>query len=163
MFLTNDELTFKKKHSDVEINPDNTSRWPEFSALMASLPFDVVSAGIFALQPKSRVSVHVDKGNHGIDKLLIPLNKPKDSFFAFYQYGAVPLEKGSIYAIDASYPHYAVNQSDEIRYHLIVRGCFESKLQRYFDWLKEGYQEFGEPSFNAIPDGEQWSPSNKIK
>lgn len=159
-FLDAAALSFKARHVEINTRPDILELWPEFSELMAKLPVDVVSAAIFALQPNTSIAVHTDKYNYGIDKLLIPLNKPDDAFFAFYQHGKVPLEAGGVYAIDASHFHYAVNRSNEIRYHLIVRGCFERKLTSYLDWLKDGYAKYGAPVFERIPEGDQWMPAN---
>jgi len=162
-FLDSEVLSFKLRHADIQIREGFLEVWPEFGDLMKNLPLDVVSAAVFALQPGSNIAVHTDKKLHGIDKLLIPLNKPKGAFFAFYEYGVVPLEEGGVYAIDASFTHYAANQSNEIRYHLIVRGCLDNKLDRYFDWLKNSHQKYGAPTFANIPEGDQWRPSNYVK
>ncbi len=159
-FLDAAALSLKSRHVEIKTRPDVLEKWPEFSQLIANLPFDVVSAAVFALQPGTSIAVHTDKYMYGIDKLLIPLNKPKDAFFAFYHHGMVPLQTGNIYAIDASHFHYAVNRSNEIRYHLIIRGCFEKKLSTYFECLKNGFDKYGAPVFEPIPHGDEWMPSN---
>lgn len=162
LFFTNEELAFKHQHLNIKYDEDILKVWPNLKTFIEGLPYDIVSAAVFALQPNSRISLHTDKNKYGIDKFLIPLNKPNDAFFAFYHYGQVPLEAGHIYAIDASYPHYAVNQSNEVRYHLILRGAFEKKLPQYMDWLQKSYQLNGPPQFDRIPEGIKWKPSNLI-
>lgn len=162
IFSSNEELNYRHKNTRVDFNSEITQRWPQFVSQLKSLPFEITAATVIALQPQSRVCVHIDKKNYGLDKLLIPLNTPTDSHFLFYQYGAVPLQVGQVYAIDASHMHYAVNRSQEVRYNLVIRGLIEDNLPNYLNWIKQGYEQNGIPAFYKVPDRIDYAPANLV-
>ncbi|MBY0452458.1 MAG: aspartyl/asparaginyl beta-hydroxylase domain-containing protein [Bdellovibrionaceae bacterium] len=162
LFASSEELVFKRKNLNLTFSPMVKDIWPDFPEFIRKLPFEVATATVIALQPHSRVCVHIDKKNFGLDKLLIPLNAPQDAHFVFYQYGAIPFKEGHVYAIDASHLHYAVNQSSSVRYNLIVRGYLDETLPAYLNWIKEGFNQNGEPRFLKIPSDLKWQPANLI-
>ena len=163
IFDSNSQLAFKQKNINVQFNDLINKMCPELMTQISLLPFKLSAATVIALQPKSRVCVHIDKQNYGLDKFLIPLNTPQDSHFIFYNYGAVPLVTGSVYAIDASHMHYVINQSDEVRYNLIVRGLLEDSFLSYLDWIKKSFDQSGMPTFYKVPSQIEYAPANLIE
>lgn len=162
LFAGAEELAFKSKNLNIAYNSIIEDIWPELPDFIQSLPLEAVTATVIALQPRSRVCVHIDKKNFGLDKLLVPLNAPENAHFVFYQYGAIPFEAGHVYAIDASHMHYAVNQGSQVRYNLIIRGHMDEKLPSYLNWIHKSYVQNGEPKFLKVPTDLKWQPANLI-
>ncbi len=88
------------------------------------------------LEPGGRIHFHQDRDDHNksLGPLNIALNMPSSCYWVFKNWGTVPFEPGSGYAVDISNQHGVWNFSKETRVHLILHGRYGAK---YYNKIAE--------------------------
>ncbi len=78
------------------------------------------------LEPGGRINFHQDRDDHNksLGPLNVALNMPPECHWVFKNWGTVPFEPGSGYAVDISNQHGVWNFSKETRVHLILHGRY---------------------------------------
>lgn len=75
---------------------------------------------IMRLAPKGFILMHTD-GSHNIaGPVNIAVTQPKGCEFLFEDFGVVPFEVGSAFLLNICPMHCVINDSNEVRYHIIV-------------------------------------------
>lgn len=89
------------------------------------------------LEPGGYIQFHQDRDdmNKSLGPLNVSLNMPKDCYWIFKNWGTVPFEPGSAYAVDVSNQHGVWNFSYETRVHLIIHGRYG---ESYYKSIEEG-------------------------
>ena len=73
------------------------------------------------LKPKGVISIHRDGEPPGsLDPINIAITQPNDCKFVMEKYGAVPFKTGDAFILNVSNRHAVYNNSDTIRYHIIM-------------------------------------------
>jgi hypothetical protein len=67
----------------------------------------------------------------------IAISHPSDCKFRFLDYGTVPFEAGTAFMLDISNRHFVVNNSNQVRTHIIVHsklagGMVKSSYEQNF-------------------------------
>ena len=78
------------------------------------------------LEPGGYINFHRDReeGRNSLGPLNIALNMPENCHWIFEDWGFVPFEHGTAFAVDVSNKHGVWNQSDETRVHIIIHGRY---------------------------------------
>lgn len=87
------------------------------------------------LEPKGFILPHSDRDDAGLFETNIAISQPSGCRFRFLDYGTVPFTAGSSFLVDISNKHLVVNDSDQVRTHIIVH----SKLKP--DIIKSSYEQ----------------------
>lgn len=66
------------------------------------------------------IGFHSDTTYKILENINIPLNNPEKCLWVWKDHGNFYMEPGGVYAMNISYEHSVVNDSNEDRYHLIV-------------------------------------------
>jgi len=75
---------------------------------------------VMALEPNGYVSLHRDCNTSGLSPINIAITQPKNCKFIMEGWGEVPFQSGTAYMLDISNNHAVFNDSDQVRYHIIV-------------------------------------------
>lgn len=89
------------------------------------------------LDPKGYILPHQDRIDSGFFETNIAIHQPQDCKFRFLEYGTVPFESGTAFLVDISNRHLVVNESDQVRTHIIVHstimpGIVKSSYEQNF-------------------------------
>jgi hypothetical protein len=89
------------------------------------------------LDPGGYILPHQDRITPGFFETNIAINQPSECKFRFLEYGTVPFETGTAFMVDISNRHLVVNNSDQIRTHVIVHsklapGIIRSSYEQNF-------------------------------
>jgi hypothetical protein len=89
------------------------------------------------LDPQGYILPHQDRVESGLFETNIAIGNPNDCKFRFLEYGTVPFETGTAFMVDISNRHFVVNNSDQIRTHIIVHsklipGIIRSSYEQNF-------------------------------
>jgi hypothetical protein len=72
------------------------------------------------LDPGGYILPHQDRTTHGLFETNIAISQPNKCTFRLLEYGTVPFETGTAFMVDISNRHLVVNDSDQVRTHIIV-------------------------------------------
>jgi hypothetical protein len=75
------------------------------------------------LDSKGYILPHQDRTDAEFFETNIAIHQPQDCKFRFLEYGTVPFESGTAFLVDISKRHLVVNNSDQIRTHIIVHSA----------------------------------------
>lgn len=75
---------------------------------------------VMRLQPGAFIEVHKDHDSPMLGAINIAISQPEDCKFYVEGHGVVPFTVGSAYMIDTSNLHAVINNSDQVRYHIII-------------------------------------------
>ena len=89
------------------------------------------------LDPQGYILPHVDRGSTGFYESNIAIDHPQGCQFRFLDKGTVPFKTGTGYLVDISNKHMVVNNSDQLRTHIIVHaklkpGIVKSSYEQNF-------------------------------
>lgn len=86
---------------------------------------------VMALEPGGFIALHRDREDPGLGPINIAITQPQDCRFVMDRYGTVPFSPGQAFWLDISLMHTIFNDSDQIRYHIIVhQGLDHPKFQK---------------------------------
>lgn len=80
------------------------------------------------LEPHGYIILHKDRVNSGLFEINVAITNPNGCRFRFKNYGTVPFEPGTAFMMDISNEHFVVNDSDELRLHIILHTSIDSKI-----------------------------------
>ena len=89
------------------------------------------------LDPQGYILPHQDRDESGLYETNIAISHPDDCKFRFLDYGTVPFEAGTAFMLDISNRHFVVNNSNQVRTHIIVHsklatGIVKSSYEQNF-------------------------------
>jgi hypothetical protein len=87
------------------------------------------------LDPGGYILPHNDRSDKGFYECNVAVNNPHECRFRFMNFGTVPFENNSAFLVDISNKHFVVNQSNQLRTHLIVHASLKSGI------LKSSYEQ----------------------
>ena len=82
------------------------------------------------LMPNGYILPHVDREGQQLFECNIAINHPDNCRVQFLDHGTIPFEAGKGFIIDTSRRHFAVNQSQDWRLHLIVHAPLKPGVVR---------------------------------
>lgn len=80
------------------------------------------------LEPGGYILPHEDRTYKGFTEVNIAITNPDKCQFRFLNYGKVPFAPGSAFFVDLSNKHFVVNESENVRIHLIVHGVLKDGI-----------------------------------
>lgn len=102
---------------------------PETTNFLKSLPYEKFDrVRIMRLEPKGYIMPHTDGPGRIFSPLNIAINNPKGCEFVFKEAGIVPFTAGTGMVLDVAREHIVINNSNEVRYHIIVHGYYNKKF-----------------------------------
>lgn len=125
-FVYADEREAREAYGWTEI----AEKCPETTAMIKSIPgyqmFDRVR--FMYLEPGGYITPHTDYKHNKLGPLNISLNNPKQCYFKMLDDNAyVPWEPGNMIKMNVGHNHAVMNDSDEVRVHMIVHGIYGGK------------------------------------
>jgi len=93
--------------------------------------WDISTAGrirFMWLEAGGYILPHVDRQQQRLSECNIAIDHPNEAKLQFLDYGVVPFTTGSAFIIDTSRKHFAVNQSGQLRTHIIVHAKLKSGI-----------------------------------
>ena len=98
---------------------------PNLHKFLSELPYKLFDrVRIMRLAPYGYIMPHSDGKGRIFSPLNIAINNPNNCHFVFKDKGIVPFKAGSGMIIDVGRDHIVINNSDEVRYHIIVHGHY---------------------------------------
>jgi hypothetical protein len=85
---------------------------------------------IMALEPGGYVGIHRDTQVSQLDAINIAITQPNDCKFVMENHGTVPFRPGTAFWLDISNCHVVFNDSNEIRWHIIVHQDFSDEISQ---------------------------------
>ena len=82
------------------------------------------------VEPKGYILPHRDSDHHGFYATNIAISQPEGCVFRFIEYGNVPFKPGTAFLVDTSNRHLVVNDSDQLRLHIIVHSKLKPGIIR---------------------------------
>ena len=82
------------------------------------------------LAPGGYIMPHQDRTNPQLFECNIAIEHPDNCKVQFLDYGQIPFESGKAFIIDTSHRHFAINQSDSWRLHIIVHADLKPGILR---------------------------------
>ena len=82
------------------------------------------------LEPGGYIMPHQDRENSQLFECNIAIEHPADCVVQFLDHGTIPFESGRAFIIDTSRRHFAANQSNHWRLHIIVHADLQSGIVR---------------------------------
>jgi len=106
---------------------DACERVPNLYKFLSSLPFtEFDRVRIMRLAPGGYIMPHSDnKFQRAFSPLNIAINNPDGCHFVFKNRGIVPFKAGTGLVLDVGTEHIVINNSNEVRYHVIVHGNYD--------------------------------------
>lgn len=106
---------------------DACVRVPNLYKFLSNLPFtEFDRVRIMRLAPGGYIMPHTDnKFERAFSPLNIAINNPDGCHFVFKNKGIVPFEAGTGLVLDVGAEHIVINNSNEVRYHVIVHGNYD--------------------------------------
>lgn len=80
------------------------------------------------LDPGGYILPHRDRERSMFFETNIAIEQPTGCKFRFLDYGTVPFTTGSSFLVDISNKHLVVNESDQVRLHIIVHATLKPKI-----------------------------------
>jgi hypothetical protein len=80
------------------------------------------------LDPGGYIFPHHDREFKGFFETNIAINNPENCQFRFLNYGTVPFKSGSAFLVDISNKHFVINNSDQVRTHIIVHSKLKPNI-----------------------------------
>jgi hypothetical protein len=81
---------------------------------------------VMLLEPGGYVSIHSDSNKPALMPVNIAITQPVDCNFVMEKHGSVPFTTGSVFWLDVSNMHTVFNNSDQLRWHIIVHQSFDN-------------------------------------
>jgi hypothetical protein len=105
---------------------DACERLPHLSEFLKSLPYKLFDrVRIMRLAPGGYIMPHSDnKFQRAFSPLNIAINNPVGCEFIMREGGIAPFTAGTGLILDVGREHCVINNSDEVRYHVIVHGHY---------------------------------------
>lgn len=104
---------------------DACERVPNLYKFLSSLPYKLFDrVRIMRLAPGGYIMPHTDGKGRIFSPLNIAINNPNNCHFVFKDKGIVPFTAGTGMIIDVAREHIVFNNTDEVRYHIIVHGHY---------------------------------------
>lgn len=75
---------------------------------------------LMLLEAGGQIGEHSDTSYKILENINIPLSNPKECIWFWGDGDFLNMEPGGVYAMNISYPHKIINNSNEDRYHIIV-------------------------------------------
>jgi hypothetical protein len=99
---------------------------PNLHKFLSNLPYKLFDrVRIMRLAPNGYIMPHTDnKHKRAFSPLNIAINNPVGCQFVFKDKGIVPFEAGTGMILDVGREHIVINNSNEVRYHIIVHGHY---------------------------------------
>jgi hypothetical protein len=99
---------------------------PNLHKFLSSLPYKLFDrVRIMRLAPGGYIMPHTDnKNQRAFSPLNIAINNPEGCNFIFKDKGLVPFVTGTGMILDVGREHIVINNSNEVRYHIIVHGHY---------------------------------------
>ena len=109
---------------------DACDRLPNLTQFLKSLPFRVFDrVRIMRLAPGGYIMPHSDnKFQRAFSPLNISINNPVGCDFIMRDGGIMPFVAGTGLVLDVGREHSVMNDSDEVRYHIIVHGYYAKEF-----------------------------------
>jgi hypothetical protein len=106
---------------------DACERVPNLYCFLSGLPFTQFDrVRIMRLAPGGYIMPHSDnKFMRAFSPLNIAINNPEGCHFVFKDRGIVPFAAGYGMVLDVGQEHMVINDSNEVRYHIIVHGTYD--------------------------------------
>ena len=106
---------------------DACDRVPNLYKFLSNLPFkEFDRVRIMRLAPGGYIMPHSDnKFERAFGPLNIAINNPDGCHFVFKGKGIVPFMAGTGLVLDVGNEHIVINNSNEVRYHVIVHGNYD--------------------------------------
>ena len=106
---------------------DACERVPNLYKFLSSLPYtEFDRVRIMRLAPGGYIMPHSDnKFQRAFGPLNIAVNNPTGCHFVFKDRGIVPFVAGTGLVLDVGREHIVINNSNEVRYHVIVHGNYD--------------------------------------
>jgi hypothetical protein len=92
-------------------------KWPSF---------DFTRLRVMLLEPGGYVSIHSDSNKSALMPVNIAITQPLECNFVMKDHGTVPFSAGSAFWLDVSNMHTVFNNSDQLRWHIIVHQSFDN-------------------------------------
>lgn len=109
---------------------DACEKVPKLCRFLQSLPYTRFHrVRIMRLAPGGYIMPHRDGTDRSFGPLNIAINNPVGCHFVFEEKGVVPFEPGIGMVLDVARKHAVINQSTEVRYHIIVHGEYSAGIQ----------------------------------
>lgn len=80
------------------------------------------------LEPGGYILPHSDRKQKGFSEVNVAITNPDNCRFRFLEYGTVPFKPGTAFCVDISNKHFVVNDSNELRVHMIVHGSLKKGI-----------------------------------
>jgi len=97
---------------------------------------------VMKLEPGASIEVHKDRGIKGLAEINIAITQPNGCNFYMENHGIVPFKIGQAYMLDISNRHCVINNSNEIRYHIIV----------HHEIINDNFKQVIRESYNKLYD-----------
>lgn len=108
---------------------------PYITNITKALPFkDYGRVRIMRLAPNGYIMPHTDGQGRIFGPFNFALTQPIGCNFVFENYGIVPFKTGRGCMLDLGVKHAIINNSDQVRYHLIIHG---SPTSNFYAGMKE--------------------------
>lgn len=93
------------------------------------------------LEPGGKISLHRDSKQRTFSPVNIAINNPDGCDFNFKNKGTVPFKPGIAFLIDVGQHHEVINNSNEVRLHIIAHG--KRHYKEWIDILESSWEKFG--------------------
>jgi len=100
--------------------PEIVKRMPATVNYFKSWNLDFCRLRVMALEPGGFISLHQDNKTSFLGPINIAITQPAECEFVMEEWGVVPFIAGDAFMLDISNRHAVVNNSKEIRYHIIA-------------------------------------------
>ena len=84
---------------------------------------------VMLLEPGGYVSIHQDSETSKLTAINIAITQPAGCKFVMEKCGTVPFLPGQAFWLDISNQHAVINNSDQLRWHIIVHQSFDDNFQ----------------------------------
>jgi Aspartyl/Asparaginyl beta-hydroxylase len=82
---------------------------------------------VMRLDPGGYITIHRDSPISALGAVNIAITQPNECLFVMEKYGTVPFESGDAIMLDLSNRHVVFNNSDQVRWHMIVHQDFDNQ------------------------------------
>ena len=82
---------------------------------------------VMRLDPRGYITIHRDSTTSALSAINIAITQPEECSFVMEKYGTVPFESGDAIMLDLSNRHVVFNNSNQVRWHMIVHQDFDNQ------------------------------------
>ena len=118
--------------------PEVVDRMPNTVEFFKSLPGpNYLRLRVMALKPGGFIGIHSDMSKSNLYPVNIAITQPHNCHFIMEGWGPIPFTPGDAYFLDVSNRHALVNNSDQVRYHIIIH--YETFTDEFKKMVKDCY------------------------